>query len=97
MDRARRNQRYIGEATNVAYAPSQIAAMTTDISVTTQIPGAKVGDVALVTLATPTALIVCDAYVSGPSTITIRSTNVDPTNPHTPMATTASAMVFRLI
>lgn len=95
MTKGRRNFRFIGANTAVTYAPGTVAAQGTDSAVSCNVPGAKVGDAALVTLAVPTAKIVVQAYVSAAGVVTIRSTNVAGTGTAA-TATVASVMVFRL-
>ena len=93
--RARRSLRYIGAATAIAVPAATINAGAPDKSITASVPGAKAGDVVDFTLAAPTDNIVVDAYVSAPSTVTLRFHSVSG-NP-TRTATTASVTCFRMI
>ncbi len=83
--RSRRGEKRIGSARNISIGALTIAAATVsggavsaggvDTSTTVNIPGIGVNDVVQVTVQTPTAGILWDAYVSAVGTVTIRATN----------------------
>ncbi len=92
--RARGGFRYIGTRKVAAYDVGSTLTLAEDVATTVEISGARVSDVAAVTLATQTAGIIVDAYVSSAGVVTLRSMNVT-AGTINPTASEAVVTVFR--
>jgi hypothetical protein len=93
MTKSRRDFRVLGFANLTWDAPS-VADETHPQTTAVNIPGAKTSDAVLVTADTPTAGIIYDAYVSAPSTVTVRANNLSGSGIN-PAATGLAVVVFR--